>query len=185
MKKAAFAVLSFFFVLIYSEAFGDSIQIIQTGSIQLTNGVWTGTGTTPNSFVGESYFQFYSNPSGSLDFTTGRIRTSNNQNWGVQHFVIFLSNISFNPKTDTLKASFDALEWGYCSLSAPECIIQFTVRGTFTEHISFSSGTMGPNFLSSPSPFLTPEPGTFGLMGTGLFVVFGALRRKRSSGSGA
>jgi hypothetical protein len=177
MKKIAL-LMSLIFVSMVSAAFADSVQITldQTGTIQVINGAFVSQGIGP-SFFPSFTITLNSSPTGSMNFIGGGIHASNNHLFGVQYIDLQLLGISFNSSTDILTASFTGIEFGFCRRS-PDCQFSIPVSGTFTQHIDFSNGTIGPGYLLFNPGFVTPEPGTLSLMGTGLFGILPMLRNK-------
>jgi hypothetical protein len=97
-----------------------------------------------------------------------------------------LFNTVFNSSTGELTGHFSGVE-----MADDNGISAFyLIKGTFSEKLTFTStsgGTLGGGSLNITSstyvgPVLLPEPGTLGLMGTGLVGIVGAMRRKLTRG---
>jgi hypothetical protein len=178
MKKITL-LMSLIFVSMVSAAFADSVQIQldQTGTIQLINGAFVSRGIGPGFFPNFN-ITLNSSPTGSMNFIGGGIHASTNQFKGVQYIDLELLGISFNSSTDILTASFIGQEFGFCQERSPGCDFSIIVSGTFTQHIDFSNGTIGPGYLLFDPGLVTPEPGTLGLMATGVFGILPVLRNQ-------
>jgi len=105
-----------------------------------------------------------------FDYTGGSLSA----NWRGTTLGGTLSNVAFNSSTGLLTANFN----GYDNSRY--------ISGTYTQQLNivsggningylYTNGNVGRGNVNTP----VPEPGTFGLLGTGLLVISGLVRRKQ------
>jgi hypothetical protein len=144
------------------------------GSVTFSTGSATGSGTLPN---GDTYTAFAAGGTFTI--------TSNGTN-GLPAGTIFTGTFSKGPILIgaqnvngtwqyTLTGSVSGTYEGHTVFGMTTQLTTNTGLGGFT-----GSATLGSGDTNFPAPTV-PEPGTLGLLGTGLIGVAGALRRKMKS----
>jgi PEP-CTERM motif len=175
--KAPILLVSLFFALTVSSAFGNSIvPLPDAGGFVWINNYTVTSGPAPGNYwaifgeavpVGSGYDYAFSasDSTDGIDFAKGTFYYTS----GAIVYSGELFNLVFNAKADTLTGLFQ---------------IPGSIHGRFVESISFPNGitpnamtygVLGPGYLSVSS---TPEPGTLVLMGSGLCGIAGLIRRK-------
>ena len=168
-----------------------------TSSIDISNGDGTITGSSAGlSLTGSTLFKYGSavgSNLGSVSFTTGAFTSGDAQMGGKLAaggtFTITGNGTNGVPNGTIFSGTFSAASWVLTTLSNGTHV--YTLEGAImdasgrvggTAQLSvnvgkgFFSGTAG--LSSGDTNLAVPEPGTLGLLGTGLVGVAGVLRRK-------
>ena len=105
-----------------------------------------------------------------FDYTGGTLSA----NWRGTALSGSLSNVAFNASTGLLTAAFNGYD-NSRSISGSYTQQLNIVSGGNINGYFYTNGTVGRGNVRT----LVPEPETLGLLGTGLFIIGGLVRRKR------
>ena len=182
-------------------AWADGIDLVNKfGTISISAGGITSTGSQLKQFNGVVAAPGHS--LGSVSFSTGALIGGSIQTGGTfsdvgSSFVVTGKGPQAPHKGTIFSGAFvGPVSWTLVSQSGPNLTyslsgtIQGTlwngrlVTGTTTQTITSTNGqlTLGIGHIKvGNTGILTPEPGTLGLLGTGLVAIAGMLRRKFTS----
>jgi hypothetical protein len=184
-------------------AWADGIDLVNKfGTISISAGGISSTGSQLKQFNGIVAAPGHS--LGSVSFSTGALIGGSIQTGGTfsdagSSFVVTGKGPQVPHKGTIFSGAFvGPVSWTLTSTSGQKLTytlsgaIQGTlwngrfVTGTTTQTITSTNGqlTLGIGHIQvGKTGFLTPEPGTLGLLGTGLVAIAGMLRRKFAAGS--
>jgi hypothetical protein len=152
----------------------DSITIVGTsGWAESYNNYWLDGESATNS-GGYIYFEAYNPTHDSLPGNTAFSNGWLNAYTGTIEVDGSLTHVFYKANTQTLTGQFNGWEYNFATN-------QFSsTTGVFTEKMSLNNygwGLYGSGH-GSLRPGTVPEPGTLGLLGTGLLAVGGMARRR-------
>ena len=183
-------------------AWADGIDLVNKfGTISISAGGITSTGSQLKQFNGVVAAPGHS--LGSVSFSTGALIGGSIQTGGTfsdvgSSFVVTGKGPQVPHKGTIFSGAFvGPVSWTLVSQNGQSLTytlsgaIQGTlwngrfVTGTTTQTITSTNGQirLGIGHIKMGETFLTPEPGTLGLLGTGLVAIAGMLRRKFVAGA--
>jgi hypothetical protein len=183
-------------------AWADGIDLVNKfGTISISAGGITSTGSQLKQFNGIVAAPGHS--LGSVSFSTGALIGGSIQTGGTfsdvgSSFVVTGKGPQVPHKGTIFSGAFvGPVSWTLVSQNGQSLTytlsgaIQGTlwngrfVTGTTTQTITSTNGQLrlGIGHIKMGETFLTPEPGTLGLLGTGLVAIAGMLRRKFVAGA--
>jgi hypothetical protein len=152
----------------------DSITIVGTSGWVAGSSNWL-DGVSTSRSGGVIEFEAYSPIHGSLPgntlFASGWLYA----NTGTVEFEGSFTHAFYNANTQTLTGRFSGFDYNYITNQ-----YNWNITGVFKEKMSFtnSGGVMYGSGRGSLRPSTVPEPGTLGLLGTGLLVIAGQARKR-------
>jgi|SRR5882672_3419679 len=184
-------------------AWADGIDIInKLGTVSISAAGITSTGSQLKQFNGVVAAQGHS--LGTVSFSTGALISGSIQTGGTfsdvgSSFVIVGKGPQVPHKGTIFSGAFvGPVSWTLVSQNGQTLTYELsgTIQGTLWNG-RFVTGTTTQTIISTNgqlrlgighirvgnSRFLTPEPGTLGLLGTGLVAIAGMLRRKFAAGA--
>jgi hypothetical protein len=184
-------------------AWADGIDLVnKLGTISISAGGITSTGSQLKQFNGVVAAPGHS--LGSVSFSTGALISGSIQTGGTfsdvgSSFVVIGKGPQVPHKGTIFSGAFvGPVSWTLVSHSGASLTYTLSgkiegtlwngrfVTGTTTQTIISTNGqlTLGIGHIKvGNTGILTPEPGTLGLLGTGLVAIAGMLRRKFASGA--